>query len=70
MSDVAGGNALVAGVVLAAESDALVTAVAETAAATHKAADVLVDSSAVGRRTRWRMLVVRFTTVGRGARRW
>ena len=70
VGDVAGGDALIAGVVLATESDALVIAVAETAGATRKAADMLVGSSVVGRPKRWGKLVVRFTTVTRGARRW
>jgi len=68
--DVAEGDALIAGVVLATESDAFFTAVAETAGATHKAADMLVGSSMVGRPNRWGKLVVRFTTVSLGARRW
>ena len=59
----------IAGDVLATEIDALFTAIAETAGATHKAADMLVGSSVVGRPNRWGKLVVRFTTVSLGARR-
>jgi len=70
MGDVAGGDAVIAGVVLATETDALFTAVAEAAGAIHKAADMLVGSSVVGRPNRWKKLVVRFTTVSLGARRW